>query len=48
MNYNDLKFLPTLNGVTIIGDRTFADYGITPLSSSDITEIQLEVFGFVL
>lgn len=48
MNYNDLRSLPTLNGVTIIGNRTFADYGIVPLSSSDLTEIQLEIFGFVL
>lgn len=48
MDYNDLRFLPTLNGVTIIGNRTFADYGIVPLSSADLSEIQLEVFGFVL
>jgi hypothetical protein len=48
MNYNDLLMLPKLNGCTIIGDRTFADYGIVPLSSSDITEMQLEIFGYVL
>lgn len=50
MNYEDLNpfFLPTINGVTVIGDRTFADYGIIPMSTEDITEIMLEVFGYVL
>lgn len=48
MNYEDLRYLPRLNGVTIIGDRTFSDYGLVPMSSADITEIQLEIFGYIL
>ncbi len=48
MNYEDLRFLPILNGVTIIGDKRFEDYGLIPLSSDDITELMLEVFGYVL
>ena len=48
MNYESLRMLPTLNGVTIIGDRRFEDYGLIPISSAEITEIMLEVFGYVL
>lgn len=48
MSYESLRFLPTLNGVTIIGDRTFADYGLIPISSEELTELMLEVFGYVL
>lgn len=40
--------LPTLNGVTIIGDKRFEDYGLVPMNSDEITEIVLEVFGYVL
>lgn len=48
MNYEDLVMLPVLNGVTIIGDKRFEDFGLVPMSSEEITEIQLEVFGYVL
>ena len=48
MNYEQLRFLPLLNGVTIIGDKRFEDYGLVPMSAEEITEIQLEVFGYVL
>lgn len=48
MNYEDLRFLPVLNGVTVIGDKRFEDYGLVPMSSSDVTELMLEVFGYVL
>lgn len=48
MDYQSLQFLPVLNGCTIIGDRTFADYGLVPLSSSDIAELILECFGVIL
>lgn len=48
MNYEALRYLPRINGVTIIGAKTFADYGIIPMSSSDVTEIMLEIFGYVL
>jgi len=48
MSYESLRFLPVLNGVTIIGDKRFEDYGLVPMSAEEITEIQLEVFGYVL
>ena len=48
MNYESLRFLPVLNGVTIIGDKRFEDYGLVPMTAEEITEIELEVFGYVL
>ena len=48
MSYEDLQFLPTINGVTIVGKKTFADYGLMPMSAHDITEIMLEIFGYIL
>lgn len=48
MSYESLRALPLLNGVTIIGDKRLEDYGLVPMASSDITEIMLEVFGYVL
>jgi hypothetical protein len=48
MSYEDLLQLPKLNGVTIIGDKTLEQYGILPLSTSDISEIFLEVFGYLI
>jgi len=48
MNYDELLGLPILNGVTVIGDKTLADYGLIPMTANDITEIMLEIFGFVL
>lgn len=48
MNYEDLQYLPRINGVTVIGDKTIEDYGLVPMSDSDINEILLEVFGYVL
>lgn len=48
MNYEDLRFIPLLNGCSIIGDRTFADYGLVPMSSSEVSEICLEIFGYVM
>ena len=48
MSYESLSQLPLLNGVTIIGDKKFEDYGLVPMSAEEITEIQLEIFGYVL
>lgn len=48
MRYDDLLMLPKLNGVTIIGDKTLADYGLVPVSPEELTEIMMEVFGYVL
>ena len=47
-NYSSLVFLPVLNGVTVIGDKRLEDYGLVPMSAEEVTEIILEVFGFVL
>lgn len=48
MNYQDLALLPILNGVTIIGDRLFEDYGLVPITAEETTELFLEVNGYVL
>lgn len=48
MSYESLRFLPMLNGVTIIGDKRFEDYGLIPVSAEEITSLMLEVNGFVL
>lgn len=48
MSYESLRSLPLLNGVTIIGDKRLEDYGLIPMTSTDITEIMLEVFGYLL
>lgn len=48
MNYEELKFLPVLNGVTIIGNKTFEEYGLVPMSMDEVNEIILEVFGYLL
>lgn len=48
MSYETLRFLPILNGVTIIGDKRFEDFGLVPMTSEEITELELEVFGYVL
>lgn len=48
MSYEDLMNLPILNGVTIIGNKRFEDYGLIPMNSDEITELMLEVFGYVL
>lgn len=48
MSYEALRFLPVLNGVTIIGEKRFEDYGLVPMNSAEITEVMLEVFGYVL
>lgn len=48
MNYESLKSLPCLNGVTIIGDKRFEDFGLVPMTAEEIAELQLEVFGYLL
>ena len=48
MTYESLSMLPVLNGVTIIGDKRLEDFGLVPMNSDEITEIMLEVFGYVL
>ena len=48
MSYESLRHLPILNGVTLIGNKRFEDYGIIPMSSDEISEIILETFGHIL
>lgn len=48
MNYEELMNLPVLNGVTVIGDKKFEDFGLVPLTDNEIAEIQLEIFGYIL
>lgn len=48
MDYESLRYLPKINGVTVIGDRTIEDFGMVEMSSSDVDEIMLEVFGCTL
>ena len=48
MEYEDLLLLPKLNGVTVIGDKRFEDYGLVPITSEEMNEIMLETFGFVV
>ena len=48
MSYESFTMLPIFNGVTVIGDKKLSDYGLVPMTSEDITEIMLEVFGYVL
>lgn len=48
MNYESLLHIPCINGVSVIGDRRFEDYGLVPMNSEEITELMLEVFGYVL
>lgn len=48
MSYENLNFLPLLNGAVIIGNKKFSDYGLVPLSSHEVDDICLEVFGYLL
>jgi hypothetical protein len=48
VNYETLTKLPKLNGVTLISSRTFSDLGLVPISTDEVTELMLEVFGYVL
>lgn len=48
MPYENLTMLPLLAGVSIIGDKKLEDFGLVPLTAEEITEIMLEVFGYVL
>lgn len=48
MDYESLRLLPMINGVTVIGDRRLEDFGLIPMTSEDVSEIFLEVFGYLL
>lgn len=38
-NYLEIDNLPTLEGVEIIGDKTFEDYGLSCITNSEIEDI---------
>lgn len=42
-SYPDLDSLPQIEGVTLVGNKTFADLGLVPLSDEDIDDIIEEV-----
>lgn len=48
MPYEDLLLLPLINGISVIGDKRLEDYGLVPMTSEEISEIMLEVFGYLL
>lgn len=48
MNYEELMFLPRINGVTVIGDRKLEDFGLVPMTDAEISAIMAEVFGYLL
>ena len=48
MSYESLRYLPILNGVTVIGNKRFEDYGLILVSTDEMASLMLEVFGFVL
>ncbi len=48
MNYDSLLLLPLIQGVTVIGDKRLEDFGLVPMTAEEISEIMLEVFGYLL
>lgn len=37
-NYENLSFKPSINGVTLIGDRSFAELGLVPMTEQEIVD----------
>lgn len=37
-NYENLSFKPSINGVTLIGDRSFAELGLVPMTEQEIID----------
>lgn len=48
MPYDSLLLLPLIQGVTVIGDKRLEDFGLVPMTAEEISEIMLEVFGYLL
>ena len=44
-DYKELRNLPKINGVTLLGDRSFEDLGEESLSNLEIATIFNKVFG---
>lgn len=44
-NYEHLRNLPSIEGVTLIGDKTFKDLGDTPLTNTEIKAIFDNIFN---
>lgn len=38
-DYNNLKNKPSIEGVTLEGDKTFDDLGMTPLSAQELADM---------
>lgn len=37
-NYENLSFKPSINGVTLIGDRSFAELGLIPMTEQEVID----------
>ena len=37
-NYENLSFKPSINGVTLIGDRSFAELGLVPMTEQEVID----------
>lgn len=37
-NYESLSFKPSINGVTLIGDRSFAELGLVPMTEQEVID----------
>jgi len=47
-SYDELEDKPSINGETVEGDKTFEDYGLVAMNAEEVTEVFLEVFGYIL
>ncbi len=48
MDYNELTNKPSINGVTVVGDKVFEDFGLVSIDKDEVDELFLEVFGYIL
>ena len=37
-NYENLSFKPSINGVTLLGDKSFADLGLVPMTEQEVID----------
>ena len=47
MSYEDLKFLPRINGVTVIGDRKLEYFGLVPMTDAEIASNNAEACAWI-
>lgn len=48
MDYNELENKPSINGNELTSDMELSDIGIVEMTPEMVTEVFLEVFGYVL